>query len=208
MPHTIQQSESSITNAFLFTFTQRHVVNNESGMLRFHTVEKYSLNAGAVFRWPSVCTSDGPGTRWYHGGSTYMYPGKRHAREIITKYFCIVPLSLSLFQYQASNIMNSHLKDAPVLSIYYQMRGGVVKAGEALTRTKTDVFTQGTAEELLDWNCCWNGVYCNCCWCILMMIWRGDERNQLIVCTQSCIEKPSYKFWNLIRVLLKSYYSH
>ena len=79
-----------------------------------------------------------------------MYPGKRHAREIITKYFCIVPLSLSLFQYQASNIMNSHLKDAPVLSIYYQMRGGVVKAGEALTRTKTDVFTQGTAEELLD----------------------------------------------------------
>ena len=55
-----------------------------------------------------------------------------------------------LFQYQASNIMNSHLKDAPVLSIYYQMRGGVVKAGEALTRTKTDVFTQGTAEELLD----------------------------------------------------------
>ena len=68
-----------------------------------------------------------------------MYPGKRHAREIITMYFCIVPLSL--FQYEASNITNSQLKDAPVLNIYYQLRGGVVKEGEALTRTKTDVFT-------------------------------------------------------------------
>ena len=48
MPHTIQQS-GGVANAFLFTFTQRHNLNNESGMLRFHTVEKYTLNASRQF---------------------------------------------------------------------------------------------------------------------------------------------------------------
>ena len=32
----------------------------------------------------------------------------------------------TLFQYQASNIMNSH-KNVPVLNIHYQLRGGVVR---------------------------------------------------------------------------------
>ena len=35
--------------------------------------------------------------------------------------------AFTLFQYQASNIMNSHFKNVSVLNIHYQLRGGVVR---------------------------------------------------------------------------------
>ena len=39
----------------------------------------------------------------------------------------MVSLTFTLFQYQASNIMNSHFKNVSVLNIHYQLRGGVVR---------------------------------------------------------------------------------
>ena len=84
MPHTIQQS-GGVANAFLFTFTQRHNLNNESGMLRFHSLNTDRQFSGAR---QFVHQVDLVGL-----GVPRVSPGKRSAREIITMYFCIVPIT-------------------------------------------------------------------------------------------------------------------
>ena len=75
MPHTIQQS-GSIANVFLFTFTQSHGLNNETGMLRFHTVEKYTLNASRQFS----------GDQQFAHQVDLVGPGVHKARWLIKKF--------------------------------------------------------------------------------------------------------------------------
>ena len=65
-------------------FTQRHGLNNDSGMLRFHTVDKYLLNAGMHFS----------GDRQFvHQVVGLGVLRQRHAQEIITMHVCIAQIT-------------------------------------------------------------------------------------------------------------------